>query len=559
MGDPSVTSLIDDTSKSPLSSSTMKSTDAICNHTIQDQSNIINKQNHSENVLKSLHQYYSKSQTKRKLNMNLQAGFRQDSTIQRNYKEFLPPDTSSKPVPTSDDFHLLSTFSESLPDDTEVDLTSTEPPTPVTNQSVSAPVPILRCVDKPSTTLPSRLTFTEDYIRASMGFRRVETIKRHLKSLYGLTVILDSCPPDAVLYAGDFATLHKSPRNTTPVVRPTSFGDVIHMDIIFGPAISLGNIHYGLLFTDRYSRMTYIYPLHNLTSDIHKQLEAFFAHLGFSPKRLITDFDTKLIGGKAREFLNSLSIHVNAAPAYRQDKNGLAERHWQTVVAMARNWLASAELPTTFWYYAVKRATEVCNYFPTLLSCCTWTTLLEMAHGKKPDLRVLFKLFSVAAVRRERHGDSQVGKFDSQSVPMIAIGRCPNSNSIQFFNPANGTFVSSVDYMCQYNVSSGAYFGMKYQPGTFIYRLDESTTVFTPKFPIDSTVHVHTHSPPSTATIIGLPSYDAPSVYTVSFRDGSVLEYTDNLLSLVPDDNLPTQPSLLPSWIQGGCQCNPIS
>jgi len=117
-------------------------------------------------------------------------------------------------------------------------------------------VPILRCVDKPSTTLPSRLTFTEDYIRASMGFRRVETIKRHLKSLYEPTRILDSCPPDAVLDAGDFATLHKSPRNTTPVVRPTNFGDVIHMDIVFGPAISLGNIHYGLLFMDRYSHMT---------------------------------------------------------------------------------------------------------------------------------------------------------------------------------------------------------------------------------------------------------------------------------------------------------------
>ena len=100
-------------------------------------------------------------------------------------------------------------------------------------------------------------------------------------------------------------------------------------------------------------------------------------------------------------------------------------------------------------------------------------------------------------------------------------------------------------------MTSGAYFGMKYQPGTFIYRLDESTTVFTPTFPIDWTVHVHTHSPPSTATIIGLPSYDAPNVYTVSFRDGSVSEYTDNLLSLVPDHNLPTQPSLLPSWIQG--------
>jgi hypothetical protein len=57
-------------------------------------------------------------------------------------------------------------------------------------------------------------------------------------------------------------------------------------------------------------------------------MEAFFAHIGCVPRRLISDFDTKLIGGKAHEFLNSLLVHVNAAPSYRQDKNGLAERHW---------------------------------------------------------------------------------------------------------------------------------------------------------------------------------------------------------------------------------------
>jgi hypothetical protein len=77
-------------------------------------------------------------------------------------------------------------------------------------------------------------------------------------------------------------------------------------------------------------------------------LEAFFAHLGFCLKWLISDFDTKLIGGKAREYLNCLKIHLNAAPANRQDKIRLAERHWQTLIAMARNWLASAELPAKF-------------------------------------------------------------------------------------------------------------------------------------------------------------------------------------------------------------------
>jgi hypothetical protein len=155
---------------------------------------------------------------------------------------------------------------------------------------------------------------------------------------------------------------------------------------VFGPEVSIGNIHYGLLFTDRFSRMMYLYPLRNLTLDIKHQFEFFFAHLGVIPKRIISDFDTKLIGGSAREYLNSLLIQVNAAPANHQDKNGLAERHWQTMVAMARNWLASSELPPTFWFYAVRRAAEVCNYFPFHLEDGSFTTPFELAHGSKPDL-----------------------------------------------------------------------------------------------------------------------------------------------------------------------------
>jgi hypothetical protein len=85
------------------------------------------------------------------------------------------------------------------------------------------------------------------------------------------------------------------------------------------------------------------------------------------------------------------------------------------MVAMARNWLASAELLATFWFCAVKRAAEVCNYFPLNLGAGHWSTPFELAYHAKPDLRVLFKLFSLAAVRRERQGDTILGKFDAQS------------------------------------------------------------------------------------------------------------------------------------------------
>jgi len=514
-----------------------------------------------DNLLRDLQRYYSTVKTKRQLSMDEPTGFRQSNQLQKDFQQFLPPnsaDSSSSAI--SKLANLQSTQNTNITE-SMIDQSSGNAPTFVlsndpssdTNSSSTTTVLIVRCVDKCSSSLPSCITFLEDFIRSSVGFRRIDTLKHHLNDLYWNTVKIDSTPPDAVLVIGDLATIRKSARNTTPVPRPNAFGEVIHMDIVFGPDVSLGNIHYGLLFTDRYSRMTYIYPLQNLTTDIRKQLEAFFAHLGFTPKRLVTDFDTKLIGGKARDYLNSLLIHVNAAPTHRQDKNGLAERHWQILIAMARNWLTSAELPATFCFYAVKRVAEICNYFPNPMLDGTWSTPFQLAHGTKPDLCVLFKMFGLAAVKRERQGDSVLGKFKSQSILMIAVGRCPNSTGIQFYNHANGTFVSSIDYRFQNHVTSGAHFGLRYQPGVYIYCLDESNSLFAPKYPSESSVFIHTHSPPTMAKVIGIPTYSNPNVYTVTFRDGSIAKYTDDdLLSLVPPSHT-SVPSLLPHWVKGGC------
>jgi len=111
-------------------------------------------------------------------------------------------------------------------------------------------IPITRAVDKPSSSLPSVMKFSEDYIQSCVGFRRIDTMKRHFKTLYHDSVTLDNTPSDAILDPGFLATMKKKPRSTTPVPRPTSFAEVIHIDIVFGPEISVGNIHYGLLFTD---------------------------------------------------------------------------------------------------------------------------------------------------------------------------------------------------------------------------------------------------------------------------------------------------------------------
>jgi hypothetical protein len=46
----------------------------------------------------------------------------------------------------------------------------------------------------------------------------------------------------------------------------------------------------------------------------------------------------------------------------------------------------------------------------------------------------MFKPFALAAVRRERKGDETLQIFESQSIPMIVLGRCPTSNGLQFYN-----------------------------------------------------------------------------------------------------------------------------
>jgi hypothetical protein len=266
-------------------------------------------------------------------------------------------------------------------------------------------IPIIRSVDKPSSSLPQHITMSEDHLRACVGFRRVDAMKKQFNQLYQSNISLDNTPADAIIDPGFYASIRKKDRNTSPVPRPNHFGDVVHLDIVFESEISIRNIHYDLLCVNRFSRMSYLYPLQNLPGGIHKQLESFFAHIGLIPKCIITDFDLKLVGGKAREYLNSLLVHVNVAPSYHQEKNGFSERHWLTIVNIAHNWLASAELPPTYWFYAVRHAAEVCNYFPITLEDKSFITPFKLVHATKPDLRVFFKPFALAAVRREWVGN----------------------------------------------------------------------------------------------------------------------------------------------------------
>jgi hypothetical protein len=330
-----ITSLQDDEFTGPLpnpsSNLSDMHTDSFCRNLKQFMDDVTCETKYLDNALKNLRRYYKEVKMCHQLGMEVPAGFRENDQWCHQLREFY----TTQDLPVSDLSPLSSLDNPTLPltavpleDSTKTSVDKQHlNPSNITNDASLAHISIFRCVDKPSTSLLSWVMFTEDIICASVGFRRVDTIKKYLSTLYQDTIALDKLPPDAVLDMGDLATIHKANRNTNPGPCPPQFANVIHMDIVFGPEISVENIQDGLLFTDRYSCMTYLYPLKNLSTDIVNQLEAFFAHLGLLPKRLIFGFDTKLIGGKARNFLNSLKIHVYATPANHQECNGLVECH----------------------------------------------------------------------------------------------------------------------------------------------------------------------------------------------------------------------------------------
>lgn len=155
-----------------------------------------------DHLLHQLRQYYHNVKTRCQLDLEVPAGFRHQSAHQRLLSQSFAP-ISAIPSPLE------------LPDDS-LDCHSVEPidsQDSVTNSSSMLPVPILRCVDKPS----SSLTFTEDFVCTSVSFRRIESIKQKFSDLYQHTISFDSLPPDAILDNGDFSTLRKTARNTQPV------------------------------------------------------------------------------------------------------------------------------------------------------------------------------------------------------------------------------------------------------------------------------------------------------------------------------------------------------
>ena len=420
-------------------------------------------------------------------------------------------------------------------------------------QSTLDETPHLNVIHKPLPQIPNKTPISIDQLQKAFGFRNVSSILNEIKATSN-HLSISTTDREPILDIGNTATVPKSPRNTFPLELPRQLGDIMHLDIIYGSGTAIQGIKYALFVVDRATRHKFIYPLKSLKTDVLPALEQLIKDIGKTPKILRSDFDHKLLGSKVQQFFKTKQTILESASPDRQNENGLCERNWRTILSMSRNWLASALLPSEFWWFAMRRATEVSNYLPLKVDNIL-TSPHQLMYKQKPDMRNLIPLFAVAYPEYPSKSS-----LDAQSCKAILVGKSKTTRAYEFYNPSTKNIITSSNFKLDERLTSGPAFGLPYDGGLHFNKYCQyNDSIRPPQFSPETEVFIkQPNNKYIQAHIIAIPKTDT-NIYTIQYNDGSIHEIHETFISLNNPtiSPSPNEPPLrnLPTWIKNNSKC----
>ena len=358
---------------------------------------------------------------------------------------------------------------------------------------------------------------------------------------------------------GDFVTIPNPPRGK-PNRKRRKYLDKCHMDIVYGDSVALHGYRYALLIVDAATRYIWIYGLTSLTGgSIVDALAMFRSEAGRLPRRFHSDFDKKLIGGKALRYILQNNSRIIAANAGRQSSNGLVERQWRTIVEMARAYMTEKQVSRDYWFFALSHAVLMLNQIPGRLND-KLTTPYELVHGEKPDSRTWFELFSVGFFRHDTDvpsGDAR-SKSQAQTLDGIAVGHDSATNTITFYNPLTRQYYRPQAFKLDESRLPITMYpkSIHYDGGLTCGLLRHNTDPVPEPFPPGTRVTIQQESQPVRGTIANVPITTSPivqpstadseisSVYVIHLDNGTTIEMSyEDLVAL----DAPSAPQLSPN------------
>jgi len=193
----------------------------------------------------------------------------------------------------------------------------------------------------------------------------------------------------------------KQSRNSFPINKAWSASNylkLVHADVCGQMGVeSLRGSRYFLLFTNDYSRMSWVYflKLKLETFENFKHFKALVEKQSGCPlKTLRSDRGGEFTSNEFAIFCKRNRIHRELTAPYTPQQNGMAERKNGTVVEMARRMMTTTSRPKNFWAEAIATVVYVLNI--SLTKAVMNQTPYEAWKCKKPWVSHL-KIFGCIA------------------------------------------------------------------------------------------------------------------------------------------------------------------
>jgi hypothetical protein len=212
--------------------------------------------------------------------------------------------------------------------------------------------------------------------------------------------------------------------------------ELIHSDVWMSPVVSVSGFRYYVLFTDDYTRYTWIYPMRK-KSEVFNHFNNFITFIfnQFSTMVKILQSD----GGKEydnlsfRQLCAHKGIHHRFSCPHTPQQNGLAERKHRHISEMGRTMLLAASLPHKFWAEALCTAVYIINRLPTPV--LKWASPFQILFGRAPDYMFL-RTFGCACF--PYLGDYATNKLQPRSLSCVFLGCSDKYKGYRCFHPPTG-------------------------------------------------------------------------------------------------------------------------
>ena len=175
---------------------------------------------------------------------------------------------------------------------------------------------------------------------------------------------------------------------------------------------------YGYLYLTRYKSKAFE-KFKEFRNEVEKQL-------GRSIKSLRSDRGGEYLSQAFLDYLRDNGILSQCTPPYTPQDNGVAERRNRTLLDMVRSMMGKADLPKSFWGYALDTTVYILN---RVLSKSVEVTPHEIWTNKKPYLSHM-KVWGCLAYVKQTMSD----KLEVKSDKCLFVGYPKEIMGYQFYN-----------------------------------------------------------------------------------------------------------------------------